>query len=85
MIKELQAHLFSYIVLIIFLVIAIIMFLAAWPNLVTQRLIALAIGLFYTIWGMLTHVKANRLTRKLTMEYLLAGTLATLLLVLVTL
>jgi hypothetical protein len=84
MIREFKEHPTAYIFLALFLILSVISFLAAWPNHVVQRIVAVGIGGVYAIWGILTHVKTSHLTRRVVMEYVVVGMLATVLLVLVT-
>lgn len=84
MIQEMKTHPAAYVFLVIALVLFVIGFLAAWPNHAVQRMIALAMGTTYTLWGIVTHVKAQYITRRLVMEYLMVGLLASVLLILVT-
>ncbi|MBU0576894.1 hypothetical protein KJ654_04550 [Patescibacteria group bacterium] len=85
MLKELNKHKLAYIILIIGLVLGVILFLGAWPDRQTQRMVAISIAVFYLLWGVLTHFKTNQITGRVVLEYLGIGTLAGLLLILVTL
>jgi hypothetical protein len=84
MIREFKEHPAAYIFLAIFLVLGIISFLAAWPNHAIQRVVAVGIGGVYAVWGIVAHVKTDRLSKKVVAEYVIVGMLASLLLVLVT-
>lgn len=81
---ELKKHRIAYTILIIELIVFLILFFAAWPNTLLQRLLIVSMGLFYVGWGSLTHVKTDRLTKQVFYEYLGVATLAVLLLLLVT-
>ncbi len=84
MLKELNKHKLAYLILVIGLVLGIILFLGSWPDRRLQRIVAVGISTFYVMWGILTHVKADHITKKVVLEYLGVGVLAGLLLVLIT-
>jgi len=85
MLKELRKHRFVYIVLIVGLFLGVVLFLGSWPDRSLQRLVSIGIAVFYILWGILTHLKDDHITRKVVLEYLGVGALAGLLLVLITL
>lgn len=84
MIKELKKHTIAYIILVLFLVLGVVLFLGAWPDKNLQRLIGVSIGIFYLIWGILTHLHSANITQKIVLEYLGVSALASLLLILIT-
>ena len=71
--------------LVIGLVVGVALFLGAWPDRKLQRIVSVGISVFYLLWGITTHIKADRITKKVMLEYFGIGFLAGLLLVLVTL
>ncbi len=44
-------------------------FISFWPNKSILRLIILLLAIFYTLWGVMTHVRAGHPTGKVWMEY----------------
>ena len=82
---ELRRHKLAYFILIVGLVLLTILFLAAWPNRWWQRAVIVAMSSFYVGWGVLTHIHADKITRRVVYEYLSMGILAGVLLFLVTL
>ncbi len=71
--KELKAHPFAYTVLIITVIMTVIAFLAAWPQRDIQRGIAVVFGVFYFVWGTVTHLHADHITRRIVLEYASVG------------
>lgn len=84
MIREIKTHPIAYSTLVIALAVGVFLFLAAWPNRATQRFVALGIGSFYAIWGIITHLKSDNITQSVLLEYMTIGALATVLLGLIT-
>lgn len=83
--KELSRHKIAYTILFLGLSVVTILFLASWPNRVWQRGLAISLALFYFLWGVVTHTKADHITRRVVLEYFGVSVLAALMLVLVTL
>lgn len=83
--QELFRHKLAYLVLIVGLAILTILFLAAWPDRWLQRAVVVAMSVFYVIWGVTTHIHADKITRKVVYEYLSMALLAGSILLLVTL
>jgi hypothetical protein len=81
--EELSSHKLAYFILITILLIFIVLFLAAWPNRLLQRYLAICIAGFYLCWGLITHIKAHHLSKRIFFEYLCVSILAGLLLFLV--
>ncbi len=84
MLKELRNHKLAYLVLLVGLTLGIILFLGSWPDRRLQRLVSIGIAFFYILWGIFTHLQDDHITKKVVLEYLGVGTLAGLLLVLIT-
>lgn len=82
--KELAQHKMAYIILFGGLLLLTLSFMWVWPDRFLQRLIVLAMTLFYFIWGVITHVKTEHISRRVVMEYLGIATLAGFLLLLIT-
>lgn len=76
---ELLHHKIAYLVLTLGLVIATLTFLAVWPDKTLQRIVIVALVVFYFLWGTITHLHTTTLTKRVVYEYaaisLLAGTL----------
>jgi hypothetical protein len=84
MYRELEKHKWAYAFLSLGLVVLTLAFMAVWPDHLLQRLIVVAMGIFYFIWGILTHVKAEHISRRVILEYFGISALASLLLLLIT-
>lgn len=82
--QELRRHKKAYLALAIGLLSLGGLFFLAWPDRAQQRWLALALILFYFFWGVTTHVKTERLTPQVVLEYLAVSLLAGLLLFLIT-
>ncbi len=82
---ELLHHKLAYAVLIIALAFLMVLFLGTWPNRMYQRIVVITLALFYFVWGTVTHVKAQKISRKVILEYAAISTLAGFLLFLITL
>jgi hypothetical protein len=76
---ELSAHKIAYIILVLGLSIFLVAFLGLWPNRAAQRLAVLSVMAFYTVWGVVSHIHAETITKRVALEYatvaLLGGTL----------
>lgn len=84
MLLELKRHRNAYIFLSIGLAILAFLYIGAWPNLMAQRILAIVLGVFYFLWGVLTHVQSRVVTSKLIFEYLGVSVLASIFLYLLT-
>lgn len=77
MIKEIFKHKLAYFILILGLSILTLVFFIAWPDHLIQRYIAALMAVFYFLWGVTTHFKADYINRRVIFEYasvsLLAG------------
>jgi hypothetical protein len=83
--QELFAHKLAYFMLISGLVIALMSFLAVWPNRHLQQIVVVAVSLYYVLWGVVTHVHAERISRRIIMEYVMVAVLGGGMLLLITL
>lgn len=83
--SEFLSHKWSYLILVSELVLFVILFMAAWPNRILQRGLILLVIFFYVLWGSLTHLKSDFLTRRIFFEYLFVAIISGLVLFLVTL
>lgn len=83
--KLLKKHRAAYLILFLFLAIFAYLFSHFWIDKMLQRYLALAIGIAYFFWGVLTHVKSSKITSEIIFEYLAMSMLAVLLLILITL
>lgn len=85
MFQEFRNHTLAYSILLVVLFVFILLFLGAWPNRQAQRFVALGLGLFYSAWGILTHLHADHISRKIVYEYVGIGILGSVLLLVITL
>lgn len=83
--KLLKKHRFAYLILFLALLSFAFFFSRFWPNKMLQRYLAVAMGVFYFFWGVITHVKSTKITSEIVFEYLAISMLAVLLLILITL
>jgi hypothetical protein len=67
--REYQKHKLAYAVLFAGLTLFVAAFLGFWPNHGLQRAATLAVMLFYFVWGCISHVKTESLSRKVVLEY----------------
>jgi len=81
---EIIRHKYAYAVLLAEMAIFILLFLAAWPNLILQRFLIFFMVGFYVLWGSVTHLKANHFSDRIFLEYVGVAGLAGLLLFLIT-
>ncbi len=82
--REFKQHRIAYGILAVVLVVFLVLFFAAWPNKLLQRILIILIGIFYVGWGSVTHVKTDHLTKQVFYEYLGVAVLSALILLLVT-
>ncbi len=75
-IYELHHHWLEYLILLIGLAVAASLFVFFWPNRDTLRLIIIGLGVFYFIWGVATHMKAQRINTRVVSEYFMVSLLA---------
>lgn len=73
---ELKNHWLAYVLLCIGLVTGATFFVVLWPNREQQRLVVLGLSGFYFCWGVMTHFKTQRITRKVISEYFAVSLLA---------
>jgi len=81
----LKKHRLAYLILLITLLVFSFLFSRFWINKIMQRYLAITLGVFYFLWGAITHVKRKKLTSEILFEYLAISMLAVLLLILITL
>lgn len=76
---ELARHKQAYLLLAMEILAFVILFFAAWPNLILQRFLIVFLVGFYILWGVTTHVKSSHFDTQIFWEYvgvaLLAGSL----------
>ena len=75
----------AYLILFALLALFVFLFTHVWPNKQLQRYIAIAFGVAYFLWGVITHTKSKRINSEIIFEYLSISMLATLIIILVTL
>ena len=73
--QEFSQHIWAYVVLAAGLILGTVLFLAAWPQHQYQRVVGLGIGCFYFVWGTLTHIHAQKISRRVMLEYFTVGAL----------
>lgn len=66
---ELEKHLLAYTALILGLGVFILAFLYFWPLMAILRILIVALGIYYVAWGALAHLKSDRVTKRIIMEY----------------
>ena len=81
----LSKHRIAYLLLLAALLVFAFFFSRNWSNKLLQRYLAVAMGVFYFLWGALTHVKRKKFTSEVLFEYLAVSMLGVLLLILITL
>jgi hypothetical protein len=83
--QELLKHKYAYIALLLGLGLFLIVFLGAWPNKVMQRFAVLGVMAFYTLWGVITHIHTETITKRVALEYMTAALFGGTLLLVITL
>jgi hypothetical protein len=83
--NEILKHKLAYFVLAVGILTFIFYFFAVWPNRLQQQLAIGSFGVFYFSWGIVTHLKSQKLNKRVVFEYLAVSLLISLLLGLVTL
>jgi hypothetical protein len=81
---ELLKHKYAYIVLFVGLALFVLSFLAAWPDRFLERCVIGGVAIFYFLWGVMTHLKSEHISRKVILEYAGMATLTSVLLLLIT-
>ena len=82
--KELAQHWFGYIVLLLSSISFALIFFLVWPDRWLERLAIVAYGIFYYLWGIVTHNSNKQLTFGLIREYGLVALLGVGLLLMLT-
>jgi len=82
--RELISHKLTYTVLLLGLLTFVWLFIWAGQRLVIQRYIMISLGVFYILWGLVTHISSRRVTNLLILEYIVVGVLASASLLLLT-
>ncbi len=85
MFKEISKHKFAYFTLAVGLLISTFLFMGVWPNRVLQRYVIVGCSIFYIGWGVITHLHAEHISKRVIAEYASVALLAGLLLFLITL
>lgn len=73
---ELKHHFGAYLILLLGLIAGTFSFIYFWPNHEVQRVVAIALAIFYFAWGVVTHVKAQKITPRVISEYFAVSLLA---------
>ena len=71
MIKDLKEYSLDYLVLIALLLAGATIYLYFHQDQVMQRIVALGMGLTYVLWGIIHHHRADKVTTKVVLEYVL--------------
>lgn len=82
--EELLNHRWAYGILFLGLFFFTLLFLAAWPNHWSQRMVAVGIATFYASWGILFHLHVERISRHVVREYLAVSIITLVVLFIVT-
>jgi hypothetical protein len=77
-------HKFAYFVLALGIGAFVFYFFSVWPNRIAQRLSSIIFSCFYFLWGIITHLRANRLNKRVFGEYFAVSLLVGIFLLLVT-
>lgn len=85
MMEEIKKHQVAYIVLVLAMIALIIGFFIVWPNRVLQRILIVAMMIFYFFWGVITHLQDEYISIKIIIEYIIVSLLAGGLIFLITL
>jgi hypothetical protein len=85
MFKEITKHKLAYFFLILGLLTSTFLFMGVWPNRVLQRYVIVGFAIFYIGWGVITHLHAEHISKRVIAEYVSVALLAGLLLFLITL
>ncbi|MBU0974910.1 hypothetical protein KKD03_04385 [Patescibacteria group bacterium] len=84
MIAEFKNHKIAYIILLIILFVFVLTFLHFWPDKSKQRIVVIAMSLFYFAWGVVVHTKSKYINSKVIFEYLAVSLLSGSILILLT-
>lgn len=84
MFTEIKKHLPAYVILFLGLATFLVLFFLFWPDHTRQRMVIIALGVFYFTWGVVSHVKTRYISPHVFFEYLATAMLATFLLLMVT-
>ncbi|MCA9369249.1 MAG: hypothetical protein H6773_01770 [Pseudomonadales bacterium] len=84
MFTEFKRHLVSYSILFFGFAVFLVLFFMFWPDHTKQRMMSIALGMFYFSWGVISHVKTRHISPHVFFEYLGVAALATFLLLMVT-
>lgn len=82
MIREIRTHKLAYSILAILLFAFVLTFLHVWPDRTQQKIVAVAMGVVYFVWGIVVHKNFNHINSRVVIEYLAVATLAVSLLLL---
>jgi hypothetical protein len=69
--KEIKTHAIDYLVLISLLLFGIILYVFFKNDAQMQRIIAAALSLSFILWGIIHHHHADKVTKKIMLEYIL--------------
>lgn len=74
-------HIWEYLILLLVGSAFVVGFITVSPNIQAQTGLAVALGAFYVIWGVLHHLLDRNLTTKITIEYAAIAALAAVILI----
>ncbi len=66
---EIEKHFLAYSALLFGLGIFVLAFLYFWPLMVILRILIVVLGFYYVSWGALAHLKSDRVTKRIILEY----------------
>lgn len=75
MIQDIRNHKIAYIVLFFVLIGFVITFLHVWPDRFQQKIVAIAMGVFYFVWGIVVHTTNKHINSHVILEYLAVSVL----------
>ncbi len=73
---ELHRHKLDYSILVLILGLFIFAFFYVWPNTFFERTLVLVLSVLYFFWGMFHHMRSDRVTIRIVLEYFFASTLS---------
>lgn len=82
MIREIRTHKLAYCFLAILLFAFVLTFMHVWPDRTQQKIVAIAMGVAYFIWGVAVHKNFGHINSRVVIEYFAVATLAVSLLLL---
>lgn len=76
LLHEIKNHWFAYLILCLGLALMGTAYIYFWPNREYQRAVIIGLGIFYFLWGVVTHFKSQKITLRVISEYFAISLLA---------